>query len=128
MLSPPPDLLLAAFALLGAAVLVGAALAVLHLLPHRPAIPPWLSALHGLLATSGFIALVLGLRGPPRGTASGAGSFGVIAAGLAAVALIAGAATLAARLRKKPLTGFLLGVHATFAVSAFAILAAYVFA
>ncbi|MBV8537505.1 MAG: hypothetical protein JO128_18035 [Alphaproteobacteria bacterium] len=121
-------LLLTALALLGAAVLLGTVLAVLHLLPQRPAIPSWLSALHGLLATAGFVVLVLALRGPARGAASGAGSFGLIAAGLAAAALIAGVAILAARLRKKPFTGFLVGGHATLAVSAFVILAAYVFA
>ena len=109
-------------------MLVGSILAVLHLWRERPAIPPWLSALHGVLAIGGFIVLVLALRGPPRGAASGASAFGPIAAVLAAVALIAGAATLAARLRKKPFTGILVGVHATVAVSAFVILAAYVFA
>ncbi len=109
-------------------MLAGSVLAALHLIPRRPAIPAWLSGLHGLLATGGFVALVLSLRGPPRGAASGAGSFGVLAAVLAALALIAGAATVVARLRKRPFTGFLAGVHATLAVSAFVILAAYVFA
>jgi len=109
-------------------VLAGSVLAALHLIPERPVVPAWLSGLHGLLATGGLVVLVLALRGPPRGTASGAGSFGLIAAMLAALAAIAGAATLAARVRKKPSTGVLVGVHATLAVSAFVILAAYVFA
>jgi hypothetical protein len=106
----------------------GSVLAILHLMPQRPAIPPWLSTLHGALATGGFVLLVLALRGPPRGIASGAGAFGLIAAALAALAAVAGAATLAARLRRTRFTGVLLGVHATLAVSAFVVLAAYVFA
>jgi hypothetical protein len=126
--APLPSLLATAFALLGAAVLAGSGLAALQLIAKRPAIPPWLTALHGLLAVGGFIVLVLALRGPPRGIASGASAFGLIAAVLAALAVVAGSAALAARLRRKRVTGILVGVHATLAVSAFVILAAYLFA
>jgi hypothetical protein len=109
-------------------VLLGSALGVLHLLAERAAIPTWLSALHGLLAIGGFTVLVLALRGPPRGAEAGAGAFGLIAAVLAALAVLAGGATLLARLRRKRFTGLLAGVHATLAVSAFVILTAYLFA
>jgi len=109
-------------------VVLGSALAVLHLLPQRPAIPLWLSAPHGLLAMSGFIVLVLALRGPPRGVASGAGAFGMIAAALLALAVAAGGCTLGCRLLKTPVAGLLVGVHATLAIAGFAFLAAYLFA
>ena len=121
-------MLTAAFALLGAAVLLGSGLAVLHLLPERRAVPTPLSALHGGLAICGFVVLVFALHGPPRGVEAGAGAFGHVAAVLAALALLAGGGVLAARLRKKRFTGMLLGIHATLAISAFVILTAYLFA
>ena len=109
-------------------MLLGSVLAVLQLIAKRPALPPWLTALHGLLAVGGFVVLLLALRGPPRGVASGASAFGLIAAVLTALAAVAGGSALAARLRGKRFTGVLVGVHATLAVSAVVILAAYLFA
>ena len=128
MPSSPPSLLVTAFALLGAAVVAGSVLGLLHLLPRRPAIPPWLTALHGVLAAGGFIVLILALRGPPRGVASGTGAFGLIAAALLALALAAGGCVLACRLLKTPLAGLLAGVHATLAIAGFVFLTAYLFA
>ena len=72
--------------------------------------------------------LTLALRGPPRGLEQGTGAFGIIAAVLIALAALAGLALLAARLRKRRLSGTLIGIHATLAVGGFVILLAYVLA
>ena len=118
----------AAFALLGVAVLLGSALALLHLRAGAAA-PPWpLGALHGFIAIIGLGLLALALRGPPRGLAQGTGSFGTIAAVLIALAATVGLAQLAARLRQRRLPGLLIGVHATLAIGGFVVLLAYVLA
>jgi hypothetical protein len=120
-------MLIAAFAVLGIAVLLGAVLGVQHLRTEGAARPPWrLAALHGLVAIAGLGCLALALRGPPRGLDQGTGSFGIIAAVLIAVAALLGAGFLTARFAKRRIAGILIGVHATFAVSGFVILAAYV--
>jgi len=120
-------MLLAAFVILGIAVSLGAVLAVLHLRTAGAARPRWkLAALHGLVAIAGLVCLALALQGPPRGLDQGAGSFGMIAAVLIALAALLGAGFLAARLCKLRIAGILIGVHATLAVSGFVILAAYV--
>lgn len=88
-------MLVAAYVVLGVGVLLGSALAVLHLRTDGAARPPWLlSALHGLAAIVGLCCLALALRGPPRGVDQGMGSFGQIAAALLAVAALAGAGCL----------------------------------
>jgi hypothetical protein len=121
-------MLTAAFTILAFAVLLGSALAVLHMREDAAA-PRWpLGALHGLIAIAGLASLLLALRGPPRGLDQGTGSFGTIAATLLALAALAGIGLVAARLRRRRLPGILIGVHATLAVSGFVILAAYVFA
>jgi len=130
-------MLIAAFLILGCAVLLGSALAVLYLLASTatPASAPvswrvswpvsWpVAALHGLVGIGGLICLALALRGPPRGIAEGTASFGAIAATLFALAALAGGGLLAMRLRKRR-PGALIGVHAALAVSGFVILAAY---
>ncbi len=123
-----PVMLNAAFIILAIAVLLGSALAVRHLREDASP-PPWpLGALHGLVAIVGLGCLVLALRGPPRGLAQGAGSFGTIAAALIALAALAGLMQLATRLRKKRPPGLLIGVHATLAIVGFVILLAYVVA
>lgn len=121
-------MLISAFALLGAAVLLGSALAVLHLRSDGTVAPASLSGSHGMLAITGFICLLIGLQGPPRGAAEGAGAFGIVAAVLLALALIAGGALLTSRIRKRRVAGLLVGVHATLAIAGFVFLAAYVFA
>ena len=128
-----PVILVAAFVILGVAVLLGSVLAILHLrtlkagTPPQP--PPWpLAALHGILAIAGLACLVLALRGPPRGLAQGTASFGIIAAALIVLAALFGAGLLAAHVFKRRIAGIMLGVHAMLAVSGFVILAAYVFA
>ena len=119
-------MLYTAFTVLGIAVLLGSVLAVLHLREGATP-PPWpLGALHGLIALAGLGLLGIALRGPPRGLDQGTGSFGAIAAALIALAALVGLAQLAARLRKRRLSGMLIGIHATLAIGGFVILLAYV--
>jgi hypothetical protein len=127
-------MLIAAFIVLGCAVLLGTALAVLHLRTQSgppaswPAVPWPLAALHGLIGIGGLICLLLALRGPPRGLDQGTASFRAIGATLIALAALAGGGLLATRLRNRRRTGTLIGVHAALAVSGFVVLAAYLLA
>jgi hypothetical protein len=126
------DLLPVSFGLITAAALFGSGLALLHLRPAGEAcgkpvarMPPWpFGALHGALGAGGFAALLVTLQGPPRGVAYGVGSFGIFAAILLALALLAGLFLLGALWRGRR-AGFLIAVHAGLAVTGFAILAAY---
>jgi len=121
--------LVTAFVVLGLAVLLGCALAVLHLRNNGAGPAPWpLAGLHGLLGAVGLCCLALALRGPPRGLDQGTASFGIFAAALISLAALVGAGLLAAHLLKRRIAGAVIGVHATLAVSGFVILAAYVFA
>jgi hypothetical protein len=125
-----------AFIILGLAVLLGSALAVLHLRSQSstasPAVTwpvPWpVVAMHGLLGFGGLICLVLALHGPQRGNTQGTASFGAVAAVLFALAALAGGGILLTHPRKKRRAGALIGVHATLAVTGFVILASYVLA
>jgi hypothetical protein len=122
-------MLTAALASLAVAVLLGSALAVMHLRTDGAGAPPWrLAALHGLVAVAGLGCLVLALRGPPRGLAQGTAAFGMIAAALLVPAVLLGAGFLVARLRQRRLPGLLIGIHATLAVSGFVILTVYILA
>jgi hypothetical protein len=60
------------------------------------------------------------------GSIRGAGSFGMIAAVLIALAAVVGFALFSARLRKRRLSGMLIGIHATLAISGFVVLIVYV--
>jgi hypothetical protein len=122
-------MLIAALAILAVAVLLGSALAVMHLRTDGAVAPPWtLAALHGLVAVAGLGCLSLALGGPPRGLAQGTAAFGIIATALMAAAAVLGAGFVAARLRQRRLPGLLIGIHATLAVSGFVILTVYVLA
>lgn len=100
------DIPVAAFVILGVAVLLGSALAVLHLRADGAATPQLpLAVLHGLRAIIGLCCLALALRGPPRGVGQGMASFGLFATALLAVAALAGAGMLAARVLKKRISG-----------------------
>ena len=117
------DMLALAFGLLLITALFGGALAALH---QRQRPPAWqLGAMHGGLGVIGLGALLLALRGPPRGVAMGVGSFGQISAVLLAMALLAGLAILIVRLRVRRVPGLVIGIHATIAISGVVILAAY---
>lgn len=118
----------AAFYLLTIAVLIGALLAVMHFMKTGTALPPWpLAALHTVLVLGGFGLLLLALQGPPHGVDQGVGSFGAVAAALFVVAAVFGGGLLAGRLRRKPPSTTLIGIHAMLAVTGFVILMAYVF-
>lgn len=119
-------MLLLSFSLLLLAVLLGTLLAAIHLGAARSR-PPGrpLGLLHGLLGVFGLGALLLALRGPPRGEAMGVGAFGWIAAVLLTAALLAGLSVLIARLRYRRVAGLVIGIHATIAVGGVVILAAY---
>ncbi|HXD46408.1 MAG TPA: hypothetical protein VN655_14875 [Pseudolabrys sp.] len=120
-------MLTASFVILLIAVLFGSLLAVLHFDGRPPPRVPWpLALLHALLALGGFALLAAALEGPPRGAAQGTASFGFAAAVLFAGAIAAGLGILVRfRLRRRSANA-LVGVHATLAVSAIVILAAYV--
>ena len=117
----------AALIALVVAVLIGSWLAVLHFDGRPPARVPWTLALtHAAVALGGFALLALALQGPRRGADQGMGAFGLAAAALFAAAIAVGLGIfLRFRVRKKG-AGALVGVHATLAVCAIVILAAYV--
>jgi hypothetical protein len=113
---------------LGLALIAAALGSVLAALSFRPGLPPpapIYGVLHGCLGAAGFVALMLVLRGPPRGVAMGVGSFGDIAAVLLAVALLVGLIMLAVRSHARQVSGLIIGIHATIAISGIVILAAY---
>jgi hypothetical protein len=114
---------------LSVTVALGIALSVLHLrgssTPHW--MPRWMiSALHGILGAAGLGALILALRGPPRGIQTGVAAFGSVAAVLLASALVVGLgiATLARRSGRG--VGLLIAVHGTAAITAYVLLTAYI--
>lgn len=111
-----------AFAVLGAAVAIGAGLAVAYLRgpeakpPHR-LIPFG----HGILGGVGLLALIAALRHrvPPSGM--GLSGFGPIAAGLLGLAFALGLALFLAGRRRRP-AGALVGAHASLAIAGFVVL------
>jgi hypothetical protein len=80
---------------------------------------------HGLVGIAGFALLLGSLSGPPRGVEAGAGSFGLVAAALIGMALVAAAVAFWARWRGSKAGPLALGLHATFAVGGLVLLAAY---
>jgi hypothetical protein len=80
---------------------------------------------HGALGLAGFIVLLFSLGGPPRGAALGLAGFGRAAAILLGLTLLAGGEMLFERLRYRRLPILLVGLHATLAIGAVVILAAY---
>jgi len=110
------------FALCATAAL-GVALVVLYGV-RRFALIRWIGPLHGLAGLSGFVLLLLALRGPARGAAYGAAGLRVMAAALLGVAILIGPVVLAVRRRRgDPMLA--IGLHATLAVFGLVLLAAY---
>ena len=118
-------MLLVSLCLLLIAATLGSVLAGLSFRPEAPPLARIFGVLHGCLGAGGFAALLLALRGPPRGVAMGVGSFGRVAAVLLAVALLAGLTMLVIRSRAWQVSGLIIGIHATMAISGIVILAAY---
>ncbi len=118
-------MLVASMVLIGFAALAGVAL-VVRLSLARPGMARWPAATHGSLGAAGFVALLAGLDGPPRGVRMGAGSFGLIAAGFLALALLVALTIVAAQLRRRPAPAVVIAIHATFAIGGLVMLAAYI--
>ncbi len=85
----------------------------------------WPGAAHGALGLTGLLLLLAGMGGPPRGVASGAAGFGVIAAWMIGLGFALGALLFVCRLRRRPPASVVIGVHATLAVGGIVMLAAY---
>ena len=120
-------MLLLSLYLLGSAALLGTGLAVWYLQSEGRRPPNWIfGAVHAVLATAGFVLLLLALAGPPRGAAMGVAGFGRVAAVFLALALLSGLMPLSARLRRRrlKLPSLVIGLHATLAISGVVILAA----
>jgi hypothetical protein len=111
--------------ILAAAVAMGGAAAVLSLRRAGAPAPLAAAGAHAALAACGYALLLVALAGPQRGAASGAASFGAIAAVLLGLAVLAGLALLRQRRARGRLSGGLISVHATLAVTGFVILAVY---
>ena len=92
----------------------------------RPAGRVWLpGATHGLLGLAGFVLLLRGLGGPPRGLSTGASQFGAIGAVMVGSGLLLGGLVFVGRWRGRPPSPMLLGIHASIAVGGLVMLAAY---
>lgn len=109
-------------------VLLGVALAIQIL--RRPTHAPsrLLAWSHGIAALLSFGVLLVALRGPPRGAATGTQSFGLIAALLLLVAALIGIASLALHLVRRRMPGVAIGIHASVAIFGYVILAVYLLA
>jgi hypothetical protein len=109
--------------LLTLAVAAGSVIAIWHLRVNESGgwRPPLAAGIaHGIIGTIGLGALLLTLRGPPRGVANGVGSFGNIAALAFAGALISGIGLLL--LRRQPLV---MAIHAAIAITGYMVVLAW---
>ena len=114
-----------ALTLLSLAVLIGVAIGIRFLgdrrLPSRT-----IGAVHGLLGVSGLSALIFTLvNGTGMGDRYGTASFGPAAAILAALATLVGTGIALFGRRATRSIGFLIGAHASLAVTAYVLLLAY---
>ncbi|HUC61640.1 MAG TPA: hypothetical protein VMF53_06765 [Alphaproteobacteria bacterium] len=122
-------MLIAAFIVLGVALLLGAVLALSYLREGSGAAPSRaLAALHGAMALGGLGCLVLAIQGATRGTATGSADFGAIAAVMIALAAAIGGTMLAIHLLRRRVWGVLVAIHASLAIGGFVILAVYLIA
>jgi hypothetical protein len=104
------------------AVAVGSVLGLWHLRAadggSRPPVVAGIS--HGIVGTVGLGALLLALRGPMRGVATGVSSFGTVAAVLFAAAALTGVVLLSWRRN-----GVVMAIHAGIAITGYAIVLAW---
>jgi hypothetical protein len=106
-------------------VLFGATLAIVALrMPDRKP-PRLLASLHGICGTVGVVTLLLALRDPSRGVATGTQSFGLVAAILLLLAALIGIVSFALHIRRTRFPGGMVGVHASVAIFGYVILAVY---
>lgn len=106
------------------AVAAGIGLGMWHLRATDAASRPPAAAgiLHGIIGAAGLVVLLLALRGPPRGVAAGAASFGMTAAWLFGVALLSGAVFY---FRRRKGAAIMLAIHAGVAITGYALLLAW---
>lgn len=116
--------LIVAFYLLTAAVLLGAFIALSYagLIRWRW----WPGVIHGALGATGLAILLFSLGGPPRGVEFGVQSFGLIAAALVVAGLLIGLGFAALNLFAKRRVTWLVGAHVTVAIAGYFFLMAYV--
>ena len=117
-------MLLAAFYILTAAVLLGSfiALSYFGLIRWRW----WPGVMHGVIGAAGLAVLFFSLGGAPRGVEFGVQSFGIIAAYIGAAGLLMGLIIAALNFFAKKRASWLVGAHVTVAVAAYLFLMAYV--
>ena len=85
--------------------------------------PPALAGIaHGVIGAAGLVLLLLALRGPPRGVAAGAASFGPMAGWLFGAALLSGVVFY---VRRRKGAAVVLAIHAGVAVTGYALLLAW---
>lgn len=118
------SVLIVAFYLVTAAVLLGAVIALSHLGLIRWRW--WPGVIHGAIGATGLAILFFSIGGPPRGAEFGVQSFGLIAAVLATVGLFIGLSFAALNLLVKKRVAWLVGAHVTVAMAAYLFLLAYV--
>ncbi len=115
-----------AFWVLCAAVAIGGGLAIAYLRGPQATSPHRLIAFaHGLLGGVSLVVLIAALRQGIPQTGPGLSGFGVIGAGLLALAFAFGLALFLSGRRRRP-AGALVGVHASVAIAGFVVLLALV--
>jgi hypothetical protein len=112
--------------LLAAAAATGVALIVLSQVAASYIRSWWPGMLHGVMGIAAFAMLLVGLAGPARGVAEGAGAFGNFAAVFVGIAVLLGLVLFSARIRRRPPSMLVVGLHASVAVGGLVMLAAYV--
>jgi hypothetical protein len=112
---------------LSLAVTVGIILALWHLraTDGKGGPPQMVGLLHGIVGVAGLGGLILLLQGPRHGDAMGAGSFGIVAAALFALALLIGLAIPSLTRRSPPGATIAIVVHASVAITAYVLFVAW---
>lgn len=111
-----------AFWVLCAAVAIGSGLAIAYLRGPQAKPPPrFIAFAHGLLGGASLVALIAALRSGLPQTGMGLSGFGVIAAGLLALAFAFGLMLFLSGRRRRP-AGALVGAHASLAIAGFVVL------